>query len=82
MSNQELTIKDLVDRISQNCPPNCLDKVLVSDNLTGDAGPVINVRYRHTENGMVLELIVDGGLGSGMSPQPQKAELSQPQGRS
>ena len=57
-----MTVQDLLDKIQQNCPPSCRDQILVSDKLTGDAGPVVGVRYRHTGKAMVLELVVDGDI--------------------
>lgn len=62
---ENLTVQKLVDTITKNCPPNCPDRVVVSDNRFGEVGALQNVRYHHNGNGMVLELVFQGDLEDG-----------------
>ena len=57
-----MTVQELLEKVTANCPPNCQDKIVVSDNRFGEAGPLANVRYKHTPKGMVLELVYQGDL--------------------
>ena len=58
-----MTVHELIDKLTKNCPPNCIDPVIVSDSLTGETGPIVNVRYRHNGRNMILELVTEGDLG-------------------
>lgn len=57
-----LTVGELAKTITENCPPNCNDRIRVKDSLTGDVGEIKKVRYVHTPRGMALEIIVDGDM--------------------
>jgi hypothetical protein len=55
-----MTVAQLISKINQNCPPGCQDKVVVSDDICGTVGPLVNVRYRHESGKMILDLVYGG----------------------
>lgn len=55
-----MTVQELLDKIINNCPPNCPFPVKVSDNLTGSVGSLKDVRIRHNGRNMVVDLVIDG----------------------